>query len=105
MNNLNINKGLKSIEEVTVLTCFQLLNILQDKTVDEQEANDKIDELRIRCINQQSKMATRIVSSLLNKFFSLSEKKDSESNLLIETLRPFLMNVIISPCADVKFEW
>ncbi|KAG1041172.1 hypothetical protein G6F43_012143 [Rhizopus delemar] len=83
----------------------QRVDIVEYKTVDEQEANDKIDELRIRCINQQSKMATRIVSSLLNKFFSLSEKKDSESNLIIETLRPFLMNIITSPCAYVEFEW
>lgn len=84
MNNLDIKKGLRSIEEANVLTYFQLLNFLQDKTDDEQEANNKIDKLRIGCINQQSKMTTRIVSSLLNTSFSPSEKKDSESKLIIK---------------------
>ncbi|GAA5802401.1 hypothetical protein HPULCUR_007866 [Helicostylum pulchrum] len=96
MNNLNITKGLNSIEETTVLTCFHVLKILQD-------ANDEIDKLRTTCVNQQSKTATRIMSSLLYKYFS-SVQKDSESNLTIETLRPFIKHIIVSTCADIKLE-
>ncbi|GAA5800827.1 hypothetical protein HPULCUR_006266 [Helicostylum pulchrum] len=105
MNNLNITKGLNSIEETTVLTCFHVLKILQDKkVVNEQDANDEMDKLRTTCVIQQSKTATRIVSSLLYKYFS-SVQKDSESNLTIETLRPFIKHIIVSTCADIKLEW
>lgn len=96
----------RPIEETTMLICFQLVNILQDKTmVNEQQTNDKIDAFRMTCVNQQSRIATRIVSSLLRNFFSLPKKKESESNLTIEMIRPFLKHVIISTSPNLRLEW
>lgn len=51
---------------MTVLTCFPYDEYF-NKKVDE-EANNMIDKERIKCTNLKSKMATRIVSSLLNQF-------------------------------------
>lgn len=83
-----------------------MLNILQDESIVlEQAVNGQIDNLRVTCIDDGSKTATRIVQSLLYKFTNLAKKKDSESNMIIETLRPFLYHLIISPFVDIKLEW
>lgn len=46
----------------------------------------------------------RIVSSLLSMLLHPSSKH-SESNLIIESLRPFLKHLILTQCEDIKFEW
>ncbi|CAO3704078.1 unnamed protein product [Rhizopus stolonifer] len=105
MKDLGVNKNLKMIQESTVLTCHKMHQMLQQDGVNEDEANEKIDDIRRSCADHDGKVATRIVSSLLNRILNLSKNKESESNLIIETLRPFIANCIISPCKDIKFEW
>lgn len=78
--------------------------MLQEDGINEDEANEKIDDARRSCGDHEGKVATRIVSSLLNGFLNLSSSKECESNLIIETLRPFISNCITSPCKGIKFE-
>ncbi|KAG1046714.1 hypothetical protein G6F43_010812 [Rhizopus delemar] len=73
--------------------------------MNEDEANDKLCELRSSASSQDEKMAVMIAMSLVGGFFSHASKKESESNLIIETLRPFLNNCIIAPTKDTKYEW
>lgn len=73
--------------------------------MNEDEANDKLCELRSSASSQDEKMAVMIAMSLVGGFFSHVSKKESESNLIIETLRPFLNNCIIAPTKDTKYEW
>lgn len=82
-----------------------LNRILHNCNMNEDEANDKLCELRSSASSQDEKMAVMIAMSLVGGFFSHVSKKESESNLIIETLRPFLNNCIIAPTKDTKYEW
>lgn len=84
--------------------------MLQDRTgftkpgISEDEAQDKLLEIRGNLDSQEVKNMMRIVSSLLSMLLHPSSKH-SESNLIIESLRPFLKHSILTQCEDIKFEW
>lgn len=103
MDSLDVKSGLKKVSEDMVLCCFKINQLLQVE-ISEELANDGIEEIRVGCKDQDGKMVTRIVSTLLN-FFMNSGNKESESNTIIEIIRPFIYNIIISRCKDMKFEW
>ncbi|KAI9246130.1 hypothetical protein BY458DRAFT_446946 [Sporodiniella umbellata] len=104
MKDLDVNKNLKAIEESVVLTCHRIIQVLQTSSISEDEALDKIDEIKGSSDSQQTKTAIKIVSSLLHVLLNFSSKQ-CESNLIIETLRPFLKNCILSQCKDTNHEW
>ncbi|KAL9553110.1 hypothetical protein MBANPS3_003453 [Mucor bainieri] len=51
----------------------------------------------------QSRTATRVIQDLLSVIWR--NNKDSESNLLVETMRPFLKRLIIDKDDQLQFEW
>jgi hypothetical protein len=73
--------------------------------MNEDEANDKLYGLRSLTSNQGEKMAITITVSLAGRFFSHASQKESESNLIIEILSPFINRCIITPTRDTKYEW
>ncbi|KAI9004915.1 hypothetical protein CLU79DRAFT_782039 [Phycomyces nitens] len=105
LSKFSADKKALIMDKSTVLTCHKMSIILQQGSINEEEANREIDKIRMSCEDHDAIVATRIVASLLHKFLSLTKNKDNESNLIVETLRPFIVNCIISRCKDVKFEW
>lgn len=104
MKDLDINMNLKVMKENTVLACHRMIQALQQSGSDEDEALDKIDKIRSSYDDQETKAAINIVSSLLNVLLNFPLKQ-SEFTLIIEILRPFLKNCILSQCKDTKHEW
>lgn len=103
MDSLNDKASPSEVSEDLMLCCFKMKQFLQVESSKEL-ANDGIDEIRVGCKDQDGKVSTRIVSALLNLFMS-SGNKESELNSIIEIIRPFKYNSIISLCEDIKFEW
>ncbi|ORE09974.1 hypothetical protein BCV72DRAFT_316867 [Rhizopus microsporus var. microsporus] len=95
MKNLDVNKNLKVMEESTILTYYQTTQALQQFGIDEDEAMSEMENIRSSCSGHEAKMAVR--AELLN--FSSNQ---CESNLIIETLRSFLINCVISLGKNTK---
>lgn len=79
--------------------------MLQKDGHDKNEYGDRLDEMVVRCDNQDEKVTVKIISSLLYTVMNDNSKKEPESNLIIETLRPFILNCIIFKTKGVKTEW
>lgn len=102
--NLHEDEYSEKLEDKTILTCYKIAQALQKPGISEDEAQDKLLEIRGNLDSQEVKNMMRIVSSLLGMLLHPSSKH-SESNLIIESLRPFLKHLILTQCEDIKFEW
>ncbi|KAI7904958.1 uncharacterized protein BX663DRAFT_501159 [Cokeromyces recurvatus] len=68
--------------------------------------NDRLDQTKLSNTNKDSKALVTIVSSFIDRYnTSESSHQDGEAKLIIEGLRPFIMNCIISSIKSAKFDW
>lgn len=80
--------------------------MLQEEDLDENEYyGDILDNMAVRCKDQDEKIAAKIVASLLYRLLNNNSYKQPESNLIIETLRPFILNCIVFKTKGIKTEW
>ncbi|CEI86598.1 hypothetical protein RMCBS344292_01033 [Rhizopus microsporus] len=79
--------------------------MLQEDGHDKNEYGDRLDEMVVRCDNQDEKVTVKIISSFLYTVMNNNSKKEPESNLIIETLRLFILNCIVFKTKGVKTEW
>lgn len=104
---MRLKRSWTPIEEEVTLVCHKIHKTLQDDDeISEDAATDIIDGIRAGCNSVDGKAATRIISSLMYRFMNYwREHKTSESNLIIEVMRPFVFECIIKPSKDIQFEW
>lgn len=105
IRSLDLQSNYKSVDERAVIRCHRINKMLQENDLDENEYDDRLDEMMIRCDNQDEKVAVKIISSLLYTVLNNYSKKEPESNLIIETLRPFIINCVVFKTKGIKTEW
>ncbi|KAG1145670.1 hypothetical protein G6F37_004475 [Rhizopus arrhizus] len=105
IRSLDIKKIYKPVDERVVIRCHRINKMLQEDDLDENEYDDRLDEMMMRCDNQDEKVAVKIISSLLYTVLNNNSKKEPKSNLIIETLRPFILNCVIFKTKGIKTEW
>lgn len=72
------------------------------------KAEEAIDEIKSASQNKGVKTASKIISNLCFKLLNnhrSNNQMQGEATLIIENIRPFLNNCIISRIELVKFEW
>ncbi|CEG80337.1 hypothetical protein RMATCC62417_14691 [Rhizopus microsporus] len=105
VNNLHVKKCLNPLGENVSNTCYKVNRILHNCDMNEDEASDRLYELRSSVSSQGEKLAITIAISLVGRFFSHASQKEGGSNLVIKTLRLFINSCIITPTKDTKYEW
>lgn len=95
----------KAIDDSTVLACHNIFQALQLNGSDKEKAADAIDVAKATCNGGEAKVAIKIISHLIDRFVGHSEERASESNLIMEVLRPFIVECITNSCKDIQFEW
>lgn len=104
VKDLEIYSNLKTIEDATMLACLRCLQAMKQPSISEAEAEEKIVEIRCGCSSQEAETATKIISSLIGVLLN-TNPKISESNLIIDVLRPLIKHCILSSLKDVDHEW
>ncbi|KAI9484090.1 MAG: hypothetical protein EXX96DRAFT_633064 [Benjaminiella poitrasii] len=103
--SLDVRNNYKSVDERVVTRCHRINKILQEDNLDENEYGNLLDEMMVRCGNQDEKVTVKLIASLLYTLLNNNSKKEPESNLIIETLRPFILNCIVFKTKGIKTEW
>lgn len=104
--SLYIKNNYKSVYGRVVARCRKIQKMLQEEDLDENEYyGDILDNMAVRCKDQDEKIAAKIVASLLYRLLNNNSYKQPESNLIIETLRPFILNCIVFKTKGIKTEW
>ncbi|EPB88138.1 hypothetical protein HMPREF1544_05082 [Mucor circinelloides 1006PhL] len=105
IKSLDVKNNYKSVHGRVVARCHKIQKMLQEEDLDENEYGDILDNMAVRCKNQDEKVAVKIVASLLYRLLNNNSYKEPESNLIIETLRPFILNCIVFETKGIKTEW
>ncbi|KAG0738426.1 hypothetical protein G6F57_012260 [Rhizopus arrhizus] len=85
-----------------------MYSILNDEEMTMDKAEEAIDEIKSASQNKGVKTASKIISNLCFKLLNnhrSNNQMQGEATLIIENIRPFLNNCIISRIELVKFEW
>lgn len=102
--SLDVRNNYKSVDKRVVTRCHKINKTLQEDDLDENEYGVLLDEMIVCCDNQDEKVAVKIIASLLYTLLNNSSKKEPESNLIIETLRPFILHCIVFKTKGIKAE-
>lgn len=108
LRSFNSKQHLKPIDPEVMIACQQMHSILINDEMTLDEAEEAIDRIKATSQNTCVKIVTKIVSNLSIKFFNRhnsNNQTQGEATLIIENIRPYLNNCIISRIESVKFEW
>lgn len=86
------------VDDDVVLACRKIQKIVK-LAKDEQMAKDALDRVKVESGSSQVKAAVTIVQSVM------TEDVSGEATLLIEALRPFLVNCVKSQLKRVEGQW
>ncbi|EIE77854.1 hypothetical protein RO3G_02558 [Rhizopus delemar RA 99-880] len=108
LRSFNSKQHLKPIDPEVMIACQQMHSILINDEMTLDEAEEAIDRIKATSQNTCVKIVTKIVSNLSIKFFNRhnsNNQTQGEATLIIENIRPYLNNCIVSRIESVKFEW
>lgn len=71
-----------------VIRCHRINKRLQEDGLDENKYGNRLDEMMMRCDNQDEKVTVKVISSLQYTVLNNSSKKRTRIKVDIETLRP-----------------
>jgi hypothetical protein len=105
IRSLDVKKIYKSVDERVVTRCHRINKMMQEDDLGENEYSDRLDEMIVHCENKDEKLGVKIISSLVYTFLNNNSKKEPELNLILEILRPFILNCIAFKTKGIKTEW
>lgn len=106
--SLNSKQHLKPIDPEVMIACQQMHSILINDEMTLDKVEEAIDRIKATSQNTFVKIATIIVSNLSTKFcnrHNSDNQTQGEATHIMENIRPFLNNFIVSRIESVKFKW
>lgn len=103
LNNATADIKEGAVNDNTLTCCSRIWLLLQNHNGSLSNAEGIVEKARSSCLDEESRTATRVIQDLLGVIWR--NNKDSESNLLVEAMRPFFKRLIIDQDDQLQFEW
>ncbi|CAO3629978.1 unnamed protein product [Mucor hiemalis] len=106
IKTLDTKKELRLLDDNVIITCRNVHRVLTDDEENDDDMNDRLEQIKLSSTNKDSKALVTIASSFIGRYNTReSSHQDGEAKLIIEGLRPFIMNCIISSIKSATFDW
>ncbi|KAG1527497.1 hypothetical protein G6F47_012291 [Rhizopus delemar] len=107
MKDVKTDEHFEFVDDEVVMACRKMQN-LSTRDITQDEAEDKIAEIKLKTAISDIKTVTKIVTDMLPHLLYNSQSlnhREGEAYLIIELLKVFFTNCLVSKLIGMKYDW
>lgn len=108
MKDVKTDEHFDFVDDEVIMACRKMQKLLSTRDITQDEAEDKIAEIKLKTAISDIKTVTKIVTDMLPHLLYNSQSlnhREGEAYLIIELLKVFFTNCLVSKLIGMKYDW